>query len=455
MKKEVKFIHGLIPVLALAVAMLSAVVLWGAEPQIPLAVGCMAAGIVAWRLGWTWDEILAGMLDGIKQSLEAVLILMAIGILISMWVAAGTVPAMIYWGLHLISPKAFLPGTFLLCSLISMFVGAWGAAGTVGIAFIGIGQTLGMPLPMVAGAIVAGSYVGDKMSPFSDGTNLAAVVSSANIFEMIRHMIPIALPVWGISAVMYLFLGLRFAPDEQNMEEILAPMTEGLSASFCIGMSALIPLVVMLICVVLKWPSLVAILTSAISGAIVALTSQSSSPAELLTFANAGYLSQTGIAELDKLLSTGGIYAMMRTISIILVAMAFGGLMRSTGQMDALISPVIRRIRSTAALIVLTVCSCIGVNIVAPDQYLGISVPGQMYAAEFERRGLANHTLGNVLGAGAAVTSPLVPWNTCGVYMTSILGVATLQYVPFALFNLLLPIAMVAWGIVRFGRKKA
>lgn len=453
MKKEAKYIHGFLPILVLAIALFAAVVIWDAEPQIPLAVGCVAAGLVAWRLGWKWEELLTSMLDGIYQSLEAVLILLAIGVLISMWIAAGTVPTMIFWGLKIVSPKIFLPGAFLLCSVISMFVGSWGAAGTVGIAFVGIGQTLGVPLPMVAGAIVAGAYVGDKLSPFSDGTNLAAAVSAANIFEMIRRMMPIALPVWGSSAVLYLLLGLRSAAGDRDLNGALLPMTDGLANAFRICVPAIFPLVVMLLCVALKFPSLIAILTGALAGGVVAIVVQGYSPSELLTFANSGYVSRTGLAELDGLLSTGGIYAMMRTVTIILVAMSFGGLMRGTGQMNALIAPVVKRIRSAGGLIALTIGTCIGVNIVLPDQYLGISMPGQMYASEYDRWGLDSNTLGNVLGAGAAVTSPLVPWNTCGVYMASILGVSTMQYLPFAFFNYLLPIAMVIWGFAQNRRK--
>ena len=455
MKKETKFIHGFVSILFLAVIMFTAIVLWDAEPQMPLAAGCVIAGLIAWRLGWKWDEILSSMLDGINQSLEAVLILMSIGILVSVWIAAGTVPTMIYCGLKIVNPNYFLPATFLLCSAISMFVGSWGTAGTVGIAFIGIGQMLSVPLPMVAGAIVAGSYFGDKLSPFSDGTNLAAAVSGTNIFDMICSMLPVVLPAWGCSAILYLFLGLNSVAEDINLDDELAPMMTGLDASFHIGFMAILPLVVMLVCVLLKLPSLLAILVGAMAGGVVAMLVQGCSPSDLLFFASSGYLSQTGFDALDELLSAGGIESMMRTISIIIVAMAFGGLMRGTGQMNALTEPVVKRVRSASGMLALTICTCVGVNIMLPDQYLGIAVPAQMYASEFDRRGLDRTILGNALGAGAAVTSPLIPWNTCGVYMASILGVNTLQYAPFAFFNFLLPITMMIWGVFRYSARRS
>ena len=454
-KKEAKFIHGLIPILVLAVVMFLAVVKLDAEPHLPLIIGTVVAGVIAWKCcGWTWDELLGEAIKGIDQALEAVLILISIGILVSMWIASGTVPTMIYYGLKIVTPKIYLLATFVLCTVISMFVGAWGAAGTVGIAFMGIGTALGTPPALAAGAVIAGAYVGDKMSPFSDGTNLAAAVSGSNIFEMIKKIMPIALPVWVVSAVIYLIVGIRTATGSaEAIASNLAPMMSGLEGSFKLGLLAIIPLVIMIVCVIFKLPSLIAILIGALAGAVVALTVQGCTFAELFSYSSDGFVSETGVAALDSLLSAGGIQAMMRTISIIFVAMAFGGVMQGTGQMEALVRPIVTKVKSVGGMIALTIVTCIGINAVLPDQYLGIAVSGQMYAGEYEKRGLSHNTLGNVLGAGAAVTSPLIPWNTCGAYMTAILGVNALSYAPFAFFNLLLPIVVIIIGFV--GGKKA
>lgn len=453
-KKEAKFIHGALSIVLLALIMFVTVVVLGIDPQLPLVAGCVIASLVAGTMGYGWDDILESMLKGITQSLEAILILMSIGILVSVWIASGTVPTMIYYGLMLVSPQLFLLATFLLCSIISMFVGSWGAAGTVGIAFMGIGQALGVTPAVIAGTIVAGSYVGDKLSPFSDGTNLAAAVAKASVFDTIKQMLTIAPWVWGVSAVTYVVLGLQYRSiDAAQIDANLRPLMDNLQNSFYIGIPALLPLAVMLVCVAFKMPSLPAILTGALVGGVQASIMQGCHPATLLQYATTGHVSQTGSAMLDELLTAGGMESMMRTISIILIAMAFGGIMQGTGQMAALVDPVVSRVRSIVGIFTLTIATCIGINILLPDQYLGIAVSGQMYAEEYEKREIDHPTLANVLGSGAAVTSPLVPWNTCGVYMATILGVSAIEYAPYAVFNYLMPIAMIIYGFL-LGRKR-
>lgn len=448
MKKEARFIHSVISFGLLAIIMFLSVVVLQTDPQIPLILGCIIAGLIAMQLGYRWEEILESMLDGIHESLEAILILISIGVLVSTWVASGTVPTMIYYGLSIVTPQSFLVATFIVCSVVSMIVGAWGTVGSVGLAFMGIGQTIGVDVGIVAGAIVAGAYVGDKLSPFSDGTNLAASVSGANLFGMIRQMVGLIAVVYVVCAIGFTIIGLRMpSVDAAQIQSSVMPLQMAIAENYHVGILSLFPLVVMVICVVLKVPSLPAILIGAFVGAIQAIFMQGETVAQIIQYATTGYISQTGFTSLDELLSAGGLESMLRTISIIIIAMAYGGLMRGTSQMDALVAPIIKKVRSCASMIAVTVITCIGANILLPDQYLGIAVPGQMYGKEYEKRGMNKELLGNALGAGAAVTSALIPWNTCGMFIYTILGVQASQYGIYALFNWLLPVAMVLYGV--------
>ena len=455
-KKQVRFIHGFISIVALAVIMFVAIVKFEAEPHLPLILGCVVAGIVAATRGFKWEEILEGMLDGIFQSLEAVLILLCIGILVSTWIASGTVPAMIYYGLKVISPKIFLVAAFVICSMVSMVMGAWGAAGSMGLALMGIGQALGMSVPMVAGVIISGVYVGEQLSPFSDGVNLSASVVNVNVFDMIKKMIKLTGGVYLLTAAAYTVMGFLIpVKNAASIAENVNPLLENLSGSFEINLLALLPLVVMIVCIFLKVPSIPALLCGALAGVVQAILMQGVKIQDVFGYVNVGYVSNIGDEVLDTLLTAGGIESMLNTISVIIIAMAFGGIMRKTGQMEAVVAPIVKKIKSLGGMAALTIGSCIGVNIILPDQYLGIMVPGQMYGEEYDKRGIDRLYLGNILGAGAAVTSALVPWNTCGMYMKSILGVGAFEYLPYAIFNYSLPIIFIIYFAFRSRKKMA
>lgn len=459
-KKVTKFHHALISVIIMVILIFSAVVGFGAEPQIPLIFGCFAAGIVAVWIGYSWEEILEGMISGITQSLEAILILMLIGMLVGTWIASGTVPTMIFYGLQLISARYFLFATALICLIVSFAIGAWGTVGTVGLAFMGIGLALGIPAPVVAGSIITGAYCGEIVSPLSDATNLTAAVVGRNVFDLMKRVMGIAMAAFVVAEIMYFVTGLQYGGG--NSAEIAAnidPLLNSLKDTFTISPLALIPMVIMVICIIVKFPAIPSMLAGIISGMAVAMLMQGAALPNLITYSFSGFVSNTGMELLDTLLTAGGLFSMMNSISIVIIAMAFGGLMQHTGQMGALVAPIVKHIRGEGGLSALTVVSCIGMNVILPDQYLGISVPGQMYADEYDKRGFDRLNLSRTLLCGGAVTSPLIPWNTCGIYCMSILGVSALQYLPFAYFDLILPVMMIVFGfaVAAFsnkGRKK-
>lgn len=448
-KREAKLYHGLISLTSTAVLIFIGVVLCGAEPQIPLVFSCTIAALVALWLGHSWEEILGGMLPGIEQALEAVLILLLIGVLIGAWIASGTVPTLIYYGLKIITPKFFLITAAFTCGIVSFAIGAWGTVGTVGLAFMSIGIALGVPAPLVAGSIISGSYLGEIISPLSDATNLTAAVVDCGIFDLMKRAMPIALAGFAVSEAFYFIAGLRYGGgDASGVAENIAPLLDGLKGAFLISPVSLLPIIIMIACIVIKFPAIPAVIAGILSGVLVAVTAQGMPLGDFFTIGFSGYVGQTGVELLDELLTAGGLESMMHAISIIVIAMAFGGLMQKTGQISAMITPLVSRIKSRGGLTALTAVSCICMNMVLPDQYLGISVPGQMYAEEYDRRGMSRVDLSRALLCGGAITSPLVPWNTCGIYCSGILGIDTMHYFPYAFLGLLLPVFVI---IVGFG----
>ena len=448
--KITKFHHALISVVAMAVIMLTAIVGYGSDPQIPLIFGSLVSGFVAMYIGYTWDEMLKGMLDSIYQALEAILILLLIGVLVGVWIASGTVPTLIYYGLTFITAEFFLPATFIICTLVAFAIGSWGTIGTVGLAFMGIGLALGVPAPLTAGCVISGSYFSGNISPLSDSTNLAAAVTGGDVFGIVRRMMPVAVAGFVVAGVVYGVQGMQYAGgDPEQIAASLNPLLESLAETFFITPVALVPMIAMVVCILVKMPAIPSMLVGAIAGIFIAVPLQGAGIGDIINVGYEGYISETGMELLDNLLTTGGLTSMMGTISIIIIAMAFGGLMQSTGQMEALIRPIVTRMKRIGSLKAVTVLTCFVSNVILPDQYLGISVPGQMYGEEYDKRSVSRVELAECLLAGGGFTSPLVPWNTCGIFCATFLGVGALEYAPFAYFCLAMPLVVIATGFFR------
>ena len=451
--KEVKFRHGVLALGLLAVVMFACVVGLGAEPQIPLVIGCAIAGGIAMYLGYTWDAVLEGMVKGITDSLEAVLILMAIGMLVGVWIQSGTVPTMIYYGLKVVSPQLFLPITFLVTCAVGIVLGSWGAAGTIGIAFLGIAAALNIPLGMAAGAVVAGAYVSEIISPLVDGPNLAAAIADCSVFALCKRFLVLCLVTCGACAGIYLLMGMNLdvastATGASQVDALLVSLDE----AYNIGPITLIPLGVMIVCVVLKVPALPSFLVAIAIGMGEAVLLQGSDLAQVVEVANVGVVSATGFESLDTLLSNGGIQEMMSTISIVVLVMAYGGIMQHTKLMDSMVEPIVSKLKSFGQLVSVTVFSGALFNVLLPDQYPAITLSTQMYRNEFRRLGVKNDVWGNIVNSSAGITSVLVPWNTCAVYMVTVLGVSCVSYAPYAFFCYLYPLVIVVAGVL-FGKK--
>ncbi|MGA0839665.1 MAG: Na+/H+ antiporter NhaC [Pseudomonadales bacterium] len=445
------------------------VLLYGADSsqganQIALMLGAVFAAVIGIRNGNTWKVIEAAIVSGISQAMPAVLILLAVGSLIGTWMISGTVPTLIYYGISLLTPTVFYPATCLLCAVVSLAIGSsWTVAGTLGVALMGVASALGLSPEITAGAVISGAYFGDKMSPLSDTTNLAPAAAGVDLFTHIGHMLWTTGPSFLIALAGFSLiatLGTRVDTDS-DLNTTLAV----LETHFDISILTLIPVFVVATLAVRRIPALVVILVGILTGMVVAVLMQPQTLAaldagnhtgalaqirRLWTILFDGFVATTGDATLDSLLSRGGMSSMLNTVWLIIAAMTFGATLERTGIMAALIHGLIALAKSTGALISATLGTCVGVNTLAGDQYMAIVLPGRMFRDEYARRGLHEKNLSRALEDAGTLTSPLIPWNTCGAYMAAALGVPTLAYLPYCFLNLVNPLISALYGFIGF-----
>lgn len=446
---------SLIPVIVLIGALFYTIAILEGSGHIPLILGGIVAGSIAgFVLGMPWSDILKGMTHGIQTAMPAILILVIVGLLIGVWIASGVVPIMIFYGLKILAPGYFLVATCLICALISLATGSsWSTAATVGLAMMGVGHALNINPGMTAGAVISGSYFGDKMSPLSDTTNLAPAVAGTQLFTHIRHMVYTTLPALIIALIIFMIIGLLTPTTGSVKTPEYVQMLETLQATFNLTPWLLVAPVMVLYLVWKKTPALPALAVGVLVGALLLLLFQRSTGGieggnigRLISSLYDGYISNTGVESIDQLLSRGGLTYMYDTIALIIVALAFGGIMEASGMLECIAASILKLARSTGSLITATILSCFGMNALASDQYLAIIIPGRMYRSAFFKRGLHPKNLSRALEDSATLTSPLIPWNTCGAYMSRVLGVDCFTYLPFAFLNLLSPCVSIFYG---------
>lgn len=426
---------------------------YGPNQMALLLTATFTALIGVFHLKIPYKNLEKQTLASIAVSLQAMIILLIVGSLIGIWILNGVVPAMIFYGIKIINPAVFLPVTLVICSIVSMATGSsWSTVGTVGIALIGIGETLGIPLGMVAGAIVSGAYFGDKMSPLSDTTNLAPAMAGADLFEHIKHMTYTSGPAISISLILFSILGFFYSGDQidsGSINEVLSLIQKEFNISLWLFT---LPLIVFIL-VKRKVAALPALTIGTLLGAVYAVVFQydhlTSLVGEELTLAStyqvilktsfAGHVSETGNQVIDKLFTRGGMSGMLNTIWLIITAMIFGGTLEVTGILERIAFSILKGVKSVTSLVAATIGTSFFLNLTTSDQYISIVVSGKMFKNAFEKYNLAPKNLSRAVEDGATVTSVLVPWNTCGAYFSTVMGVATLSYLPFAFFNILSP----------------
>lgn len=472
-KKEPSLLLSLLPIILLVALLASNVVLYEGDSsygpnQISLLVTAAFAGLISLRLGYTWQELEEGIVNSISSAMGAILILLMIGALSGTWLISGIVPAMIYYGLDILNPTIFLFAACVVSAIVSLATGSsWSTAATVGIALIGIGKAMGIDQGVVAGAVISGAYFGDKMSPLSDTTNLAPAMAGTDLFTHIRYMALTTGPSIVITLIIFLIWGFTL-DTSANVGEV-ALVQEAIAQKFNIHLGLFIVPAVVVILIVKKVPALPALLLGTLLGGAFALIFQPQlidgiSGIEGNTLESYyGAMMQamfgdvslvTGNKMVDELLSSGGMYGMLSTVWLILTAMVFGGVLEKTGMLKRIAKSIIGMAKSTGSLVASTAATCITFNVTASDQYIAIVVPGRMYRNTFKDRGLAPENLSRTLEDSGTVTSVLIPWNTCGAYQSSVLGVATFTYLPYCFFNIISPFMTVLYAYLNIKIKR-
>ncbi len=476
-RKKPSFLQALLPIVILIGLLGLSVYLYGDDSlsganQMALLLGAVIAGLVGWKLGFTWKNLEKGMVKSIKSALPAILILLMIGALSGSWLMSGIVPTMIYYGLEILNPTFFLVAACIISAVVAVATGSsWSTVATVGVALLGIGSTLGIDPAMSAGAIISGAYFGDKMSPLSDTTNLAPAMAGTDLFTHIRYMAYTTVPSIVITLLIFLIMG--FSITTKNTSIGALEMSTLIDKHFVISPWFLLVPVGVVVLIVKKVPALPALFIGTIAACLIALFFQTdvvwdiaqnhnkyNEAGKLIwqpNYYQAAYMSSidamtgdiavvTENESVNKLLSSSGMYGMLNTIWLIVCAMCFGGIMEVCGLLHKITEVLMKLVKSTGSLIATTASTCLFFNVTASDQYLSIVVPGRMYADAYKDRGLAPENLSRTLEDSGTVTSVLIPWNTCGATQSKVLGVATGDYFIYCFFNLISPIMTVIFG---------
>ncbi len=449
MKKKPSFGAALSVILFLCIAMSVQIFVikesW--VTHITLILATVFAAVVAMMNGYKWEDIQKGILYGCEIAMLPMLILMLVGVLIASWIPAGVIPTLIYYGLKILSPKIFLVTVCFVCAVSSLSTGSsWTTGATFGVAFMGIGMGLGVPAPMTAGAVISGAIFGDKMSPLSDSTNLAAGVAEADLFDHIKSMMYTTGPALVISLVIYAVMGMQFAGstiDTSQVDVILS----GLKNNYFISPITILPAVLVVFLAVKRVGGLAVMVIASLVGAAFAMIFQGYSIGEMANFMNYGFVSDTGIEAVDSLLSRGGLQSMMWTISLGFIALSMGGVLEKTRMLEAFLDKISGLVSSVRGLIITHVLSAIAVNIFSASQYMAIIIPSRMLVPAYKEQRILPQVNSRTSEDSATVTSPLIPWGLCGVYFTGVLGVGTIEYLPYVFLAYLAPIIAIIYGI--------
>ncbi len=449
-QKRPTFAVALVPFIAMAALLGVGYGVYQIKAQILLVAAAFITGILGLLLGFRWKDMERGIVDSIHKAMPAILIMLSVGILIGSWMASGTIPMVIYFGLKLISPKFFLFTACIVCSVTAIAAGtSWGTIGTLGVAFMGIAMGLGIPLGPAAGAIVAGAYFGDKMSPLSDIPNLATVVSGSNLFDHIKHMMWSAVPAWVAGLAVYFLIGLRYEArviESETMALILTTIRQ----NYRFNILLLLPMIIVFAFAVTKKPTIPAMILSSAVAAVLAVAIQGTPLTVVATAMNSGLPNQTGIETVDRLLSKGGMMSMMETQLIAFTAFSFGGIMQKTGCLAAILERVMIFANKVWSLVLTTIGTAVLSALITGSSYLSMIIPADLLAPVYKKMNLAAKNLSRIIEESGGIIVPLIPWSMAGVYITGTLGVSTFSYLPWAFMNYFSVIILAVFGFTGF-----
>ncbi|WP_343563488.1 Na+/H+ antiporter NhaC [Kiloniella sp. b19] len=448
---------ALLPILATLAFLIVQLFYFGDfTPHIPIVMGITVTGIVGYLHGYKWQDIQEGIFHVISVALPSVSILLIVGMAVGVWIASGTVPSMIYYGLGLIDPAFFLATAMLLCAFVSVSLGtSWGTVGTVGLALMGIGSGFDIPAYWTAGAVVSGAFFGDKISPLSDTTNLAPAVSGVDLFDHIRNLLPTTIPAMLIALAIYVVAGFSVAGEGALSSEKIAGMTTGLEENFNISPVTLLPLLLVIVLAVRKMPAIPSLFAGVVLGGLIALF-QGVGLHDIWTYAHSGYKIETSVSELDSLLNRGGVMSMTWLITLVLFALGLGGALERTKCLQVILQVIVSGIRSFAGLQIFSTFSSILTNAISGDVYLSITLPGRMFAPAYRGIRYSTKNLSRALEEGGTLISPLIPWNVGGAFVISALGLGivdgtnleNLWYIPLAFACWISPLLGIVYALL-------
>lgn len=445
MKKEVTLKESLFLLVVLLAIIGACIIGLGMSPQIPILISLGIIIVFAKVKGVSWDRVHKGIQNGIIPGLIPILIFMLIGALISVWIAAGTIPTIMVYGFGILSAKYFLPSVFVICAVVGITVGSsFTTISTVGIAFFGMGQIMGYDPAIITGAIISGAFLGNNVSPLSDTTNLASAIAEVELFDHIRHTMRVVIPSFIISLVFY---GVMGSAKVLSTGDQINELVQTLNTSFTISMVTLIPVLVLFLCAWRKIPAIPTLLLSiAFTIGVLYIYHPHTSFLDLSNLMQDGYVSHTGVDSVDKLLSRGGIQSMMWSVSLILLALALGGLLVELNIIKTIISRVAAFVSTKGKLILITALSSMGINLLLGEQYLSIILPGEAFKSQYDEIQLPRKEMSRILANAGAAFNALIPWGVSGVFITGTLGVSTLEYLPFAIFCIVAPVINILLG---------
>lgn len=447
MKKEITFIFSIIPIFALISAAACSIFYWKAGMHIPLMIGVVIASIIAMLSGWSWSEVEKMMINGVSRALPAVYILLIIGIIVATWIASGVIPTMIYYGLSIMEPSQFVPLVALITGIISITLGSsFVSIATVGLAFMVIGEGLGFSSGLVAGAIISGAYLGDKLSPFSDTTNIAPAMAETDLFSHIKHMLWDTIPAFLISLLLYWFLGnSAFLPNTADTSEVQL-IIEGIKSTFVIHPLLLLMPIFTILLMMKRIPAIPALAIVGFTGAILAVLVQGATISSIIQAMTNGFSVDSGVAVVDSLLNRGGLLSMLSTIGLLVIATSFGGILEETGSFDVLTRKMMQSVRSTGSLISTTIFSTFVVAFASGAQFLAIILPARTFVKKYKEMGIDTKNLSRCVEAAGTVGINLVPWSVPAIFAAGILNVSPLEFIPFIFFAFLVPLINIIFG---------
>ncbi len=445
---------ALLPILILVVMALVSISYWDIDMLIPLMTAITAAALIGKALGYSWNEMEQALAQGVSRALPAVFILFLIGTIIGTWLEGGLIPTIIYYGLTAISPKIFLALACLVPAVVSLVLGSsLTTIATVGIAFMAIGEGMGFPAPLVAGAVISGAFFGDKLSPLSDTTNLAAAMGGVKLFDHIRHMLWDTIPALVISAILYGVIGGSVANSTPNSEQ-LDTLIDGLDSQFVIHPLLLLVPVIAISLILLKMPALPTLLLISLMGAATALLVQGSSVTDILQSMASGYSSGTGVEFIDELLSKGGLESMLSTIALVVAATALGGILEATGVFKVIVGTLINRIKRPGSMVAGSLASGFAVAFASGEQYVSILLPARAFVEPYKKMGLSPLNLTRTAEAVGTVGINLVPWSVPAVFASGVFGLGATEFIPYIFFAFLVPLINLIYAYTGFTIKR-